>query len=89
MIRDGHKISHHKINGYGDIPAQAIIVTHRGTYYVATDYGVVVKEPKSDVWKMSPAGLPNMLVADLVYVPEKDALYAATHGQGVWLLEVQ
>jgi len=79
----------HKINGYGDIPAQAIIATLRGTLYVANDYGVVVKEPNSTVWKMSPAGLPNMLVADLVYVPEKDTLYAATHGQGVWELKVQ
>jgi hypothetical protein len=83
-IRDGHKI-----NGYGDIPANAIIQTNRGTLYVGTDYGVVVKEPNSDVWKMAPAGLPNIDVADLVYVPEKDALYAATHGQGVWELKVQ
>lgn len=30
-----------------------------------------------------------MLVTDLVYVPEKDSLYAGTHGQGVWLLKVQ
>jgi hypothetical protein len=82
--RDGHKI-----NGYGDIPAQSIVVTDRGTYYVANDYNVVVKEPKSDVWKMSPAGLPNMLVTDLEYVPEKDGLYAATHGQGIWFLKVQ
>jgi hypothetical protein len=82
--RDGHKI-----NGYGDIPAQAIIVTERGTYYVANDYNVVVKEPNSDVWKMSPAGLPNMLVTDLAYVPQKDTLYAATHGQGIWELKVQ
>jgi hypothetical protein len=79
----------HKVNGYGDIPAQAIVVTPRGTLYVANDYGVVVKEPKSTVWKMSPAGLPNMLVADLVLVPEKGTLYAATHGQGVWELKVQ
>ncbi|HEV3478087.1 MAG TPA: hypothetical protein VG144_01410, partial [Gaiellaceae bacterium] len=84
VVLDGHKI-----NGYGDIPAQAIIVTERGTLYVANDYNVVVKEPDSDVWKMSPAGLPNMLVADLIYVPEKDVLYAATHGQGVWQLKVQ
>lgn len=79
----------HKINGYGDIPAQSIVVTPRGTIYVANDYGVVMKEPKSTVWKMSPAGLPNMLVTDLVYVPEKDGLYAGTHGQGVWFLKVQ
>jgi len=82
--RDGHKI-----NGYGDIPANRIIVTNRGTYYVATDYGVVVKEPNSDVWKMAPAGLPNIDVADLIYVPQTDSLYAATHGQGVWQLKVQ
>ena len=84
VILDGHKT-----NGYGDIPAQAIIVTPRGTLYVANDYNVVVKEPNSDVWKMAAAGLPNMLVADLVHVPEKDVLYAATHGQGVWQLQVQ
>ena len=82
--RDGHKI-----NGYGDIPANRIIQTSRGTLYVATDYGVVVKEPNSEVWKMAPAGLPNIDVADLIYVPEKDTLYAATHGQGVWQLKVQ
>ena len=82
--RDGHKI-----NGFGDIPANRIIVTNRGTYYAATDYGVVVKEPDSTVWKMAPAGLPNMDVADLIYVPEIDSLYAATHGQGVWQLKVQ
>ena len=34
------------------------------------------------------AGLPSMVVSDLVYVPEQDALYAATHGQGVWRLEL-
>ena len=37
----------------------------------------------------SAAGLPNVGVANLIYVPEKDALYAATHGQGIWLLKVQ
>lgn len=83
-IRDGHKI-----NGYGDIPANAIIQTNRGTLYVGTDYGVVVKEPNSEVWKMAPAGRPNIGIPDLIYVPEQDSLYAATHGQGVWKLKVQ
>jgi hypothetical protein len=56
---------------------------------VANDYGVVMKEPNSDVWRMVPAGVPNIDVADLIYVPQKDTLYAATHGQGVWQLKVQ
>jgi len=34
-------------------------------------------------------GLPNIDVADLVYVPEKVVLYAATHGQGAWELKVR
>jgi len=79
----------HKINGYGDIPANRIIRTNRGTLYVATDYGVVVKEPNSTVWKMAPAGLPNTDIADLIYVPQTDSLYAASHGQGIWQLKVQ
>jgi hypothetical protein len=84
-----NNIDGHKIYGYGDIPANSIIVTNRGTIYVGNDYGVVVKEPNSSVWKVAPAGLPNVDVADLIYLPEKDALYAATHGQGVWLLKVR
>jgi hypothetical protein len=84
VVLDGHKI-----NGYGDIPANSIIRTKRGTLYVGTDYGVVVKEPNSPVWKMAAAGLPNINVPDLVYAPERDGLYALTHGQGVWFMKVQ
>jgi hypothetical protein len=73
---------------YGDIPANSIIVTSSGRIYVGNDYGVVVKQPDSDGWKPAPAGLPAVNVPDLVYVPEKGVLYAATHGQGVWQLKV-
>jgi len=64
-------------------------VTSRGTYYVANDYGVVVKERDSGSWRMSQGGLPKLDVADLILVPEKDSLYAATHGQGVWQLKLE
>lgn len=77
-------------NNFGDIPANSIIVTNRGTVYVGTDYGVVVREPNNDnIWKMAAAGMPNIDVADLVYIPQLDVLYAATHGQGAWELKVQ
>jgi hypothetical protein len=79
----------HKINGYGDIPANSIIVSKAGTIYVGNDYGVVQKQKNSPVWHLPAAGLPNINVPDLVYVPEKDVLYAATHGQGIWQLKVQ
>jgi hypothetical protein len=74
---------------YPDIPANAIVVTDRGTYYVANDYGVVVKERDSGAWTMSQNGLPKLDVADLILVPEKDSIYAATHGQGIWALRLE
>lgn len=79
----------HKINGYGDIPATSIVVSGNGTLYVGNDFGVVQKQKNSSVWHMTAAGLPNVTVADLVLVPERGVLYAATHGQGVWQLKVQ
>ena len=74
---------------YPDIPANAIMVTNEGAIYVGNSFGVAVKKGGSDKWKPAPAGLPNVNVADLVYVPEKDALYAGTHGQGIWMLKVK
>lgn len=79
----------HKNNGYGDIPASSIIVTPKGTLYVGNDFGVVQKQKNSPVWHLTAAGLPNVTVSDLVYVPERGVLYAGTHGQGVWQLKVQ
>ena len=38
---------------------------------------------------MSQDGLPKLDVADLILVPEKDSIYAATHGQGVWALRLE
>jgi hypothetical protein len=75
-------------NGYGDIPATSIIVSPHGTIYVGNDFGVVQRQKNSPVWRRAAAGLPNVTVADLVYVAEKGVLYAATHGQGVWQLKV-
>jgi hypothetical protein len=56
---------------------------------VGNDFGVVQKEKDSFVWRRSAAGLPNVTVSDLVFVPEKRVLYGGTHGQGVWQLKVQ
>ncbi len=79
----------HKINGYGDIPANSVVVSAHGTIYVGNDYGVVQKQKNSSVWHLPAAGLPNVNVPDLVYVPERGSLYAATHGQGVWRLKIE
>ena len=71
----------------GDIPATSVAVTPKGTIYVATDYGCVASSGDGS-WRPCGKGLPNMAVADLMYVPEEKKLYAATHAQGVWELKV-
>lgn len=73
---------------FGDIPANSIVVSERGTIYVGTDFGVVQRGRFFPGWHRTAGGLPNTVVADLVLVPERNALYAATHGQGVWRLSV-
>jgi hypothetical protein len=70
----------------GDIPATSIAVAKDGTVYVGTDYGCVKRSGGS--WSECGTGLPQLPVSDLSYVPRRNALYAATHGQGVWKLRV-
>jgi hypothetical protein len=71
----------------GDIPATSLAVTSKGTIYVGTDYGCIASEGDGE-WRECGEGLPNMPVADLVYVAEHKRLYAGTHGQGAWSLRV-
>ena len=71
----------------GDIPATSVALTAKGTIYVGTDYGVISSFGDGD-WRQAGAGLPALVAADLMYVPEKQKLYVATHGQGVWELPV-
>jgi hypothetical protein len=74
---------------YGDIPANSIAVTPRGQIYVGNDFGVVTRNRFLDGWTRASNGLPRTVVADLVFVPERNVLYAATHGQGVWQMAVR
>jgi hypothetical protein len=75
-------------NGFGDIPALGVVVDGKGTVYVSTDYGVLALR-KAQGWKNASPGLPRMAVPDLMYVPERNVIYAATHGQGVWQLDLR
>jgi hypothetical protein len=74
--------------GFGDIPATSVAVSDDGTVYVGTDFGVVANKANDD-WKPAGTGMPTMAVPDLILVPQRGVLYAATHGQGVWSLKVK
>ena len=73
---------------FGDIPATSLAVTNDGLIVVGTDFGAVSSTGDGD-WVEAGKGLPHVVVADLVYVPSRDLIYAGTHGQGVWTLRLK
>jgi photosystem II stability/assembly factor-like uncharacterized protein len=57
--------------------------------YVGTDIGVYVSIDGGEHWEALPNGMPNTFVHDIVINPENDILLAATHGRGVYALDVR
>src|SRR5262249_1153093 len=58
-------------------------------YLLAGGMGGVYSLPLTSAngcWKSFGLGLPSVQVTDLHYVPEKDAILAATFGRGAWLI---
>jgi hypothetical protein len=72
-----------------DIPINDIVrddVT--GDLYAASDFGVFRLLAGSSSWGRAAPGMPNVEVAGLTIVPSARKLYAATHGQSAWLLNL-
>ena len=57
--------------------------------YVGTDLGVYVSTDRGARWEVLGRGLPNTFVVDLVVHPRDDILVAATHGRGMYALDVR
>jgi hypothetical protein len=76
------------------IPCGPINVIHEdpkvsGLLYVGTDLGVYVSQDDGQTWDVLGGGLPNTFVHDLVVHPREGVLLAATHGRGVWQVNVR
>lgn len=57
--------------------------------YVGTDFGVYVSLNRGKSWESLPGNLPNTYVHDLVIHPRDEIAVIATHGRGVWALDVR
>ncbi len=58
--------------------------------YVGTDLGMYASLDGGEEWHALPGGnLPTSFYQDLVVHPEEDILVAATHGRGLWALDVR
>jgi hypothetical protein len=76
--------------GLGDQPITGIAYdTRTGRLYAATDFGVNVLLPNAAGWLTSAAGkLPPVAVYGLSLDSSGRMLYAATHGRGIWSLQL-
>ncbi len=57
--------------------------------YVGTDYGVFVSMNRGQNWQALVGNLPTTYVHDINIHPRDDIAVIATHGRGMWALDVQ
>ncbi len=57
--------------------------------YVGTDFGVYVSLNGGISWESLPGNLPTTYVHDFIIHPRDDMAVIATHGRGVWALDVR
>lgn len=57
--------------------------------YVGTDLGVYVSKDKGKTWSVLGGNLPTTYVHDLVVHPRDSIMVIATHGRGLWAINVK
>ncbi|MCA8976510.1 MAG: hypothetical protein KDC98_17450, partial [Planctomycetes bacterium] len=60
-----------------------------GILYVGTDLGVYVTTDGARTWHVLGGDLPTVYVHDLVIHPRDDVLVIATHGRGMYAIDVR
>ena len=74
------------ISGSGliDAPVNAAAFVPGLGIMVGSDVGVYQTTDGGATWRSGPAGLPNVIVQDIVYVPTSRQVIAGTYGRGIW-----
>jgi hypothetical protein len=73
----------------GDLPINTIAFDDlRGDLYAGTDFGPIVLRAGETTWELAGVGFPEALMVDLEIVPERRLLVAATHGLGIFYMNL-
>ena len=62
---------------------------NKNVLYVGTDLGVYVSVNGGKTWQSLPKNMPTTYVHDLIIHPRDDIMVAATHGRGMWAMDVR
>ena len=71
-----------------DAPANAVSFVPGVGIMVGTDVGVFQTADGGATWDVGPAGLPNVIVQDLVYAPATKLVVVGTYGRGMFAFTV-
>jgi hypothetical protein len=73
----------------GDVPVTGIALdSQTGDLYASSDFGVAQLASGATSWVAASPGLPTVTVYGLTIVPSARILYAATHGRGIYSLNL-
>jgi hypothetical protein len=73
----------------GDLPITDLVRDPQSRdLYASSDFGVLRLPSGTTSWVLAAPGMPNMEVAGLTLAPQGGVLYAASHGQGAWKLQI-
>ncbi|MCQ4084840.1 glycosyl hydrolase [Streptomyces sp. RB6PN25] len=71
-----------------DLPADSLVIA-KGRLVLATDHLVYVADVRNPThWARLGRGLPSSVVTDVTLFPSGDTVIAATHGRGLWKLDL-
>jgi hypothetical protein len=69
----------------GDQPVTDLVRDDKtGDLYASTDFGVLRLPSGAQSWQKAATGMPIVAVYGLTVAPDSRLLYAATHGRGIW-----
>ena len=75
-------------SAFPDVPVNSIQVLETGALVVGTDLGVLYRAPKATAWKRLGTNFPATVAIDVEAGPDGTDLYAATHGRGIWRIQL-
>jgi hypothetical protein len=75
-------------SAFPDIPVNSIQVLENGALVVGTDLAVLYRAAGKTAWKRLGTNFPATVAIDVKAGPDGTDLYAATHGRGIWRIEL-
>ncbi len=77
-------------NNLGDLPVTGLALDDStGSLYISTDFGMAKLAKGSNTWGSVSANLPPATIYGITMSPTGHLLYAATHGRGIWVLDIE